>query len=128
MDDPRLIFLGAVPAEQMPRVYRCVDALVVASVGECPLTVLEAMSSGLPVVLNDDPALHSPWTAGPGVRFVDLTPARLRQALEALTDDPDAARAAGVAGQKFVEGRFSWDAHVDRLEETYRHLLAPPPL
>jgi glycosyltransferase involved in cell wall biosynthesis len=128
VDDPRLIFLGALPAEQMPRVYRCVDAFVVASVGECPLTVLEAMSSGLPVVLNDNSALHSPWTAGAGVRFVDLTPACLREALEALADDLDAARALGTAGHHFVHARFSWEAHVDRLEEIYRQVLTLRPL
>ncbi len=72
MDDPRLHFLGGVPADEMPPIYRCADVMVVASVGECPLTVLEAMSSGLPVLVNEDPALHSPWTAGPGVRFVDM--------------------------------------------------------
>ena len=81
LPDERLHFLGAVSADDMPRVYRCADAMIVASVGECPLTVLEAMSSGLPVLANDDPALHSPWTSGPGVRFVDVAAGDLRTAL-----------------------------------------------
>ncbi len=72
LDDSRLHFLGGVPAAADAARLRSVDVMVVASVGECPLTVLEAMSSGLPVLLNDDPALRSPWTAGPGVRFVDM--------------------------------------------------------
>jgi glycosyltransferase involved in cell wall biosynthesis len=121
--DERLVFLGALPAEEMPRVYRCVDAFVVASVGECPLTVLEAMSSGLPVLLNEDPALHSPWTAGPGVRFVDLAAGELPGALAEVLADRAAAQAIGAEGRRHVLEAFSWEAHLDRLEAVYRTLL-----
>jgi glycosyltransferase involved in cell wall biosynthesis len=126
-EDPRLIFLGALTPEWMPSIYRCVDAFVAASVGECPLTVLEAMSSGLPVVLNDDPALHSAWTSGPGVWFVDMARGHLGEALERLLDDPSAAREMGKAGQAFVQSAFSWDGHVDRVESVYRQVLEGVP-
>jgi glycosyltransferase involved in cell wall biosynthesis len=111
----------------MPEVYACADAAVVASHGECPLTVLEALSSGLPVVLRDDPALHSPWTAGPGVRFVRMRPGELRAALEELLDRPAAARADGRRGREHVEGSFDWERHVDRLAERYRSLVGAEP-
>lgn len=132
VDDPRLRFLGAVPAERMPAVYADADVMVVASVGECPLTVLEAMASGLPVLLREDPALHSPWTEGPwtegpwpgtpGVRFVDMAAGDLPAALHDLVADPDEARRMGAAGRARVETAFSWDAHVDRLVEVYRRV------
>lgn len=117
--DERLVFLGALPAAEMPRVYRSVDAFVVASVGECPLTVLEAMSSGLPVLLNEDPALHSPWTAGPGVRFVEMAAGRLPEAIGTLVSDRTAMQTMGAEGHRYVQEAFSWDAHLDRLEATY---------
>ena len=41
-DDARLHLPGRQPPDEMAAVYRCVDVMVVASVGECPLTVLEA--------------------------------------------------------------------------------------
>ena len=122
-DDPRLRFLGSVAAQAMPQVYRAADAMVIASVGECPLTVLEALSSGLPVVANDDPALHSPWTAGPGVEFVDMASGGLRPALERLVGDLSAWRRAGSQGEAFVRTAFSWEAHVDRLEAVYRDVV-----
>ena len=123
-DDRRLHFLGAVPADDMPRVYRCADLMVVASVGECPLTVLEAMSSGLPVVANEDPALHSPWTAGPGVEFVDMAAGDLRGVLERLAADRALLERMGEDGHTFVAKAFSWDAHVDRLESVYASIRA----
>lgn len=120
VDDPRLSFLGAVPADEMPEVYAGADVMVVASVGECPLTVLEAMASGLPVLLRDDPALHSPWTSGPGVRFVDMAAGDLAAALRELVADPERMRRLGAEGAAFARASYSWDAHLDRLEEIYR--------
>ena len=124
LDDPRLHFLGGVPAEDMPRTYRSADVMVVASVGECPLTVLEAMSSGLPVLANDDPALHSPWTAGPGVVFVDMTAGDLRGELEALVSDATSLRRLGAEAHDHVHRSFSWGVHVDRLEHVYLGIAA----
>jgi glycosyltransferase involved in cell wall biosynthesis len=120
--DERLVFLGALSAAEMPSVYRCADAFVVASVGECPLTVLEAMSCGLPVLLNEDPALHSPWTAGPGVRFVDIAAGELPDAIGSLVSDRARREAMGAEGHRYVREAFSWDAHVDRLEVLYREI------
>jgi glycosyltransferase involved in cell wall biosynthesis len=120
LTDDRLIFLGALPADDLAEVYRCVDAFVVASVGECPLTVLEAMSSGLPVLANEDPALHSPWTAGTGVQFVDMSSGQLPAAIEGLLSDPARMRTMGAEARSHVQQAFSWDAHVDGLSEVYR--------
>lgn len=119
-DDPRLTFLGPVPAAAMPEVYRSADVMVVASVGECPLTVIEAMASGLPVLLREDPALHSPWTAGPGVRFVDMAAGDLTPALRALVADPETMRRMGAEGREHVAASYSWDAHVQHLDQIYR--------
>jgi len=124
--DARLIFLGARPPEEMASIYRCVDAFVVASVGECPLTVLEALSSGLPVLLNEDPALHSSWTAGPGVRFVDMAAGNLAEAIRSLTANPLAMQTIGEGGRRFVREKFSWQVHLDHLEWIYRAVLATP--
>jgi glycosyltransferase involved in cell wall biosynthesis len=123
LDDDRLVFLGSLPPEELARVYRCVDAFVVASVGECPLTVLEAMSSGLPVLVNDDPALHSPWTSGPGVLFVDMAGGRLAEAVSGLLGDLPHARRLGTEAHAVVRREFSWETHTDRLEAIYREVL-----
>ena len=48
---------------------------------------------------------------------------RLFSALCALVADPDAMRRMGAAGRAHVVGAFSWQAHLDRLEATYRRVL-----
>ena len=123
VDDERLLFLGSRPADEVALAYRCADAFVVASVGECPLTVLEALSSGLPVLVNDDPALHSPWTSGPGVRFVDIAGGGLPTAVADLlapgAENAESRALMGIQGREFVATAFSWEAHLDGLEEVY---------
>jgi len=123
-DDGRLSFLGARPADEMPAIFRCVDAVVVASVGECPLTVLEALSSGVPVIANDDPALHTPWTDGPGVAFADMGSATtLREALEGAVGRLPALRHVMRAERERVRASFSWEVHLDELARLYAGLL-----
>jgi len=80
---PGVDYLPARPAEQMPALYRAADVLVLPTLreGGLPLVALEALSCGLPVVLNSYPgsefyqSLHGLW-------FSDPAPAALRDAID----------------------------------------------
>jgi len=63
-------FLGQVPYEEMPSVYRSADVLVLPSRAEgVPRTVMEALSSGVPVVSSDLPQVRSAF--GDDVEYAD---------------------------------------------------------
>jgi glycosyltransferase involved in cell wall biosynthesis len=54
----RVRFLGIVPYDQVPRYLSMADAFVTASITEVhPLTVIEAMAAGLPVLGIDSPGV-----------------------------------------------------------------------
>src|SRR5690606_41759864 len=54
----RVRFLGFVPEEDLPLVYRAADAFAISGIAELQsIATLEAMASGLPVVAADAMAL-----------------------------------------------------------------------
>ena len=108
VDDPRLRFLGAVAAEQMPAVYAGADIMVVASVGECPLTVLEAMASRLPVVLREDPRCARPGPPGRACASSTWRPATCPPRCASWRPTRPRGSDLGAAGRAHVETAYSW--------------------
>src|SRR5207248_3481763 len=111
--------LGALPPARVAELYRAADAFLLPSRGEgFPLTVQEAMASGLPVVLSDDPGYRSSLEgAGAGATQVPLDGARIAEVIESL--DPG----AGAAAAEHARRTFSWHVAADAHERLYAELL-----
>jgi D-inositol-3-phosphate glycosyltransferase len=125
---PGVDVLGPIPSERVAELYRAADALLLPSRGEgFPVSVQEAMASGLPVVMTDDPgyALHLDG-AGAGVRFVSAAPEVIAGELRALVTDREAWAAAGEAVRRHARQAFGWDQAAGRHELLYEALLAGP--
>lgn len=121
------VLVGALPPEQMPDAYRGADLLCLPSWWEAmPLSVLEAMASGLPVVATDVGDVGRVVVPGrTGVLVPPRDPEALAGALATLLADPDLRRALGCAGRSLVTERFSAAATARALDRTYRDLGAP---
>ncbi len=105
----RATLLGTRPPEEMPAAYATADVFCLPSWWEAmPMSVLEAMAAGLPVVATD---------VGDVARLVDdgatgylvspQSPDELAAALRKLILDPERAREMGTAGRERVEQHFS---------------------
>lgn len=116
--------VGTRPHEEMIDLYRSADVFCLPSWWEAmPLTVLEAMATGLPVVataVGDIPSMLGGGTAG------ELVPARnplaLANALEGLLTDPDRRGALGGEGRHRVETAYTSEANAAAVGEIYRAL------
>jgi glycosyltransferase involved in cell wall biosynthesis len=98
--------LGAVPPERVAELYRAADAFLLPSRGEgFPITAQEAMASGLPAVLADEPG-YRPYVegAGAGVRLAATDAGALAAAVREALADPD----AGAFAAEHARRAFSW--------------------
>lgn len=113
--------LGTVAHDGMPAVYRGADVLCLPSWWEAmPLSVLEAMASGLPVVaaaVGDVGRLVDDGVTG--VLVPPRSPGALAEALDRVLAAPDRGAAMGVAGRRRAEARFSIERTVDALDALY---------
>ena len=122
----RVRLIPAVPHHTIPQLMREHDvfAMHLSQPGVC-IPVLEAMASGLPVVINK-PIFRDGMDLIQGrVVEVDNTPAGYGQALARLVADESARRELGQEGPRFVS-RFD-GAKTERQEaDLYRSLIGRP--
>ncbi len=113
---------GFVPYGQMPDFYRSLDLFVVprrhavVSADTTPLKPLEALASGLPLLVSDLPAMRELLAARPDVRFFEPNAGALADALVGFADAP-------WQGTGDIEER-SWKREIRTYEQVYAHALA----
>ena len=117
--------LGQLPPGRVSELYRAADCLVLPSVAEgFPLTVQQALASGLPVLVSDDPVYESYLGDAPeGVARVPRTVEAIAAALARLDCGRSLDAGSRSALAKFAESRYSTSAWVDRHEALYRELI-----
>jgi D-inositol-3-phosphate glycosyltransferase len=118
------VFLGALSPADVAAAYRACDVFVCASVGEGPMTPMEALLSGCAVLINDDPALHA-LGLGEGVRTLPMSAESLRASLTDLAADPAAVRDLAASGQEVARTLPTWRDHVEELEAVLRSAAGP---
>lgn len=118
---------GARPPEQMPQAYAEADVAVLPSWWEAmPLSVLEAMASGLPVVATEVGDIPRAVVDGEtGYLVPPRNPEALSAALRKLLVDRDLRAALGAAGRRRVEQRFSSTATAAAVSAVYAEVAEP---
>lgn len=104
--------------------YRHVDAFILPSLSEgLPMTVLEAWSYGLPVLMTPQCNLPEGFQAQAALR-IDPEPERIVSGLVALFTMPDQERIAmGERGRALVAQRFNWPHIAQQMLLVYRWIL-----
>lgn len=84
-----------------------------------PMSVLEAMSAGLPVVVTDTCGLADTVRGVDAGVVTDGSTAELVAAMRGMLADPASARARGARGRAVTTDRFTMSAIAERLEKVY---------
>lgn len=112
---------GRVPRESMPDEYRRGDLFVLPTLADnTPVTLMEAMASGLPAVataVGGIPELVVPGVTGRLVPAGDIQ--ALTASIEGLLADPALRRRMGSAGRNIAETKFARPRMISQLEDAY---------
>ncbi len=120
----RVEFIGSAYGEQKDRLLRSVDAFILPSFSEgLPMSVLEAWSYALPVVMTDFCNLPEGFSAGAALR-VQPEPASIADGLARLANlDEETLSAMGREGRRLAEEKFSWASIAERMARVYEWCL-----
>jgi glycosyltransferase involved in cell wall biosynthesis len=122
--DESVRFLGV--RKDVAQLLHVSDVLTLPShpvVETLPLTVLEAMAAGVPVVATRVGSLPEVIDDGRNGLLIDHgDPAALARALEAVLDDPARARAMAQAAKHTVETRYSVETMVENYAALFESL------
>ncbi|MDF3140916.1 MULTISPECIES: glycosyltransferase [unclassified Streptomyces] len=114
---------GALSYAEAVRAYAKAAVYVLPSVDEpFPMTVIEAMSAGTPVVCTDTCGMADELARRGAAIVTDGSPQAMADAVCELLTDEDKRHGLVKAGTRAVEEAFSIHAVADRLEELYRNL------
>ena len=125
--DAGIIELAWLPGERgdIPGIMRGLDCFVLPSLAEgVSNTILEAMSSGLPVIATDVGGNAELVSAGVTGYIIPATnPEAMAEKIVLLANQRDIAHDMGRAGRDLVERKFSMNAMVAAYQDLYDKLL-----
>jgi glycosyltransferase involved in cell wall biosynthesis len=120
----RVELIPAMPNDELCRRLPEYDLFAVhTEFWEISKSVLEALLTGLPVVINRRRGAPVPELTPDICRLVDNTPESYRSAIETLIDDDEARRALGERAHAVAHERWSPERTEARFEAIYRRLI-----
>ncbi|WP_328477335.1 glycosyltransferase [Streptomyces sp. NBC_00377] len=119
--DEEVSYGGALEHAAALEAYRKAAVYVLPSVDEpFPMTVLEALAEGTPVVCTDSSGIAAELARREAALVTDGSPQALADAVARLLVDEALRRRLADAGRRAIDEVFSIRAVVDRLEDVYR--------
>jgi glycosyltransferase involved in cell wall biosynthesis len=127
----KVIFAGYQDqSRDLPKFYNSCDLLVLPSVGppeSFGMVIIEAMASGLPVIVSALPGpseLVDDGVDGFVVPVGDVL--LLKERIQSLVDDTALRKRMGDAAYRKVAERYSWSTIGERLEEAILGIVRSP--
>ena len=119
-------FVGAIPHDEMADYHRLADLTIsIPSTDGTPMTVLESMACGTPVVVSDIPdydrSYIDPGATVLAAKHDDAT--AVATALLTMLREPDTAARLAAEAKRRVEETGSYEAQMSRMGKLYEDLV-----
>jgi D-inositol-3-phosphate glycosyltransferase len=123
--DKNAIFLGKMPPEELKFIYQAADIFVLPSEGEgFPLTIQEAMASGLPVITTNDSGYARYGFDKKLILLIDRpTVENIKSTIKSIIFNEDRLREMSSYSRSYACEHFSWDNLITRLDDIYDKLI-----
>jgi poly(glycerol-phosphate) alpha-glucosyltransferase len=120
-----LEYAGAVFGKDKDRLLRSASAFVLPSFSEgFPMSVLEAWSYGLPVIMTPQCNIDAGFQADAAISTEPTANALTTALRRLLASSPHELESMGRRGRALVERQYSWARVAQQLEDVYDWLLA----
>jgi D-inositol-3-phosphate glycosyltransferase len=122
--DERTIFLGSLSQQETAEIYQACDVFVLPSEGEgFPLSIQEAMASGLPIITTDDLGYRSYNFNRELFYLISPTVREIKDHLTKIAQDSRLRDAMGKYSYSYAKEYFNWDEKIEKISHTYREAL-----
>ena len=119
--DKRVTFTGFVDFKTLVSLYQNASIFISPSTYETgPITILEAMSCGTPVITTNVGMVSELIDGINGEVLANNEPRTISEACIALLMDENRRNVMSIEGRKTVESSFTWDNAVDSLLKIYK--------
>jgi len=124
LPDVDVVFFGSAFGEEKEALLRSADAFILPSFSEgLPMSVLEAWSYGLPVVMTPECNLPEGFASGAALE-IRSGEGSFQGGMRTLIEMTNHERAAmGMRGRRLVEDRFTWPKVAAQMKAFYEEVL-----
>jgi glycosyltransferase involved in cell wall biosynthesis len=123
--EDNIVFTGYFPDKKLPRLYQAADIFAFSTFYEnLPFAVLEALSSGLPVVTTNVGGIPEMIDSGKNGFLVEPANSRaLADRILYYLEHPEAASDMGLLARRNIENHFDWQLIVKKVLKVYEEAL-----
>ncbi|WP_296262056.1 glycosyltransferase [uncultured Phocaeicola sp.] len=122
--EEQVTFHGGLFGDDKLRMYATSDAYILPSHGEgLPMTILEAWSWKLPVVMTSKCNIPEGFEANAALRIDDTIESVKQGLIKLLSMNPEQRKNIGVNGYQLVKEKFTWDASAKKMIQLYAWLF-----
>ena len=121
-----IIFTGYFPDKKLPKLYQAADVFAFSTFYEHhPFAVLEALSTGLPVVTTNVGGIPETISdSKDGFMCQPFNPKQFSDRILYLLEHPASAKEMGFQARKTIEERFDWRIIVKKVLAVYNEVLS----
>jgi glycosyltransferase involved in cell wall biosynthesis len=125
VDDDSITWIGALNHSKIPAVLQKMDAFVIPqNIGGLGLSVMEAMSCGLPVITTAIGETVQLLGKDEGILVRPHSVSDVVDAMRVLGDDKNLRISMGKKCRQKVEDQYSWKNQIHQLEQVYERAIA----